>query len=341
MNNERSLSGIYHILSGKRSAQTIQDAHLFNLGQFFGIAKHISREAFDSYLNRLVNEGYLVLEGERVYLHEKANLILNRSDNIQRLNRFQGIKYDRISSSFSQRLILFIQTITNIEAGNHTFIPVYDDPKILNWVKRLYIKEKHKVKQWLYELYLEIQSFLLLLTDREATMFVDRLSGFHRIGLSKEQIANKLHIAKDEVVLLETSIVHQLIDFIIHAENKTPRLATFLDETNDNFYLSESTNKTNQLLDKGLTVDEIAITRGLKESTIFDHIVEIAYVDAPFNIYQFLSKASIEEINEAIAKVQTSKLKDIKTILNDQYSYFDIRLVLACYHSSKEREYIR
>jgi len=44
MKGERSPSAVYHLLKGKRSSQTIQDAGLFAVSKYFGFCSTLSRE---------------------------------------------------------------------------------------------------------------------------------------------------------------------------------------------------------------------------------------------------------------------------------------------------------
>ncbi|WP_407697167.1 helix-turn-helix domain-containing protein [Schinkia azotoformans] len=74
---------------------------------------------------------------------------------------------------------------------------------------------------------------------------------------------------------------------------------------------------------------EIAIIRNLKESTIEDHIVEIASELKSFNIEPFVSNDLQGKIIESFQTLRTKRLKPIRSSLNDTVSYFQIRLVLG------------
>jgi uncharacterized protein YpbB len=51
LNGERTIYSIYHLLNGKKSSQTLQDAHLFSLKRYFGILESLTRESFDERFN--------------------------------------------------------------------------------------------------------------------------------------------------------------------------------------------------------------------------------------------------------------------------------------------------
>lgn len=46
MQKERSISAVYYLLQGKQSIQTIQDAQLFGLTEYFGVYKNLTKRRF-------------------------------------------------------------------------------------------------------------------------------------------------------------------------------------------------------------------------------------------------------------------------------------------------------
>lgn len=79
---------------------------------------------------------------------------------------------------------------------------------------------------------------------------------------------------------------------------------------------------------KGLTISRIAKERGLAESTIqghLGHFIEQRELD----INKVLSPEKHRIINEILAKVPNNSMKDVKQKLGENYSYGEIRLVLA------------
>lgn len=56
MKGERSPSAVYHLLKGKRSSQTIQDAGLFAVSKYFGFCSALSREQVAASVQRLKQE---------------------------------------------------------------------------------------------------------------------------------------------------------------------------------------------------------------------------------------------------------------------------------------------
>ncbi|WP_182916973.1 helix-turn-helix domain-containing protein [Bacillus sp. PK3_68] len=79
-----------------------------------------------------------------------------------------------------------------------------------------------------------------------------------------------------------------------------------------------------------MSIEEISTHRRLKQSTVEDHVVELAFNYPGFSIRPFVDKATEEQVLKAAAVLSNKRIKPIKERLPD-VSYFQIRLVLAKY----------
>jgi predicted DNA-binding protein YlxM (UPF0122 family) len=86
---------------------------------------------------------------------------------------------------------------------------------------------------------------------------------------------------------------------------------------------------TYELLQKDLTIDEIAKERGLSRSTIVEHITRLIHMNYQINIDNFVTKEKQDNIRNAFKKLNTINLKEIKNFLGETYSYDEIRLVMS------------
>lgn len=109
-----------------------------------------------------------------------------------------------------------------------------------------------------------------------------------------------------------------------------------LEESNYQF----TSQKTLQLLKKGLTIKQIAEQRQIKESTVWEHIAKLIEY-GQLNVWKLLPKDKILKISYKIHS-QDDKLKDIKQRLNDNSISFDeINCVLASIkHENKKKNII-
>nr|WP_239454509.1 helix-turn-helix domain-containing protein [Bacillus suaedaesalsae] len=93
--------------------------------------------------------------------------------------------------------------------------------------------------------------------------------------------------------------------------------------------LTQSTEKTFELVNQGYSIEAIAKIRQLKKNTIEDHIVEIALSDEAFDISPYIKSDTFKQIEECIMRLKTNQLKLIKNSLEIPVGYFEIRLALA------------
>jgi ATP-dependent DNA helicase RecQ len=85
------------------------------------------------------------------------------------------------------------------------------------------------------------------------------------------------------------------------------------------------------LWEKGGTLEEIAQKRGLSPSTIAEHLVDLIDEGRLIDLNRILSKERIALIEEAIVRAEGERLAPIKTLLPQDVSYDEIRLVAAQY----------
>lgn len=308
--HERSSASIYHLLQGKRSAQTLQDAHMYGLTHLFGIYPKLSRQFFDQVAENAMQE-------------ESQDILKN-------LPYFNGMTYQTQTEPFLYRLLLLVQLLSNQAKEEKQYIPVTDNPAIQHWIKQLYRQEQHHLDDWRNGVYKELYGLLGKLPKIQADLFVDRLTGYHHIGLTTVQLAEKYHVHQTDVLLYQTSTVHH---FLQHAESDVaayPYLAALMDRPQQQIRsITTTAQKTRTMLERGMSVEQIALVRGLSENTIKDHIVEITWIDGEALSSKFISDNDASIILASAMQAGTNKLKQIHALLEGKYDYFQIRLALA------------
>ena len=92
---------------------------------------------------------------------------------------------------------------------------------------------------------------------------------------------------------------------------------------------SDTKQTSLDMFNKGLTVDRIAQERGLVQSTIEGHLV--FFVEkGKLDINKLLSPEKQQAIEKELATDHNNSLKEVKNALGDDYSYGEIRMMLAC-----------
>ncbi|MEH7387884.1 helix-turn-helix domain-containing protein [Bacillus sp. JJ1521] len=334
LSGERTVYGIYHLLNGKKSSQTIGDANLFNLTPLFGILKPLNREQFDKEIKMLLqlslieeitpsSNKFIVNEDGRSFLNDE----LKKKPIPSHLN---GWKYNDQSLLLWRRLSLLTQVLSNLINEKKQYTPIQQDDAVFEWVKEFLMKSRQNRTILAKSLYQEILQCLDMVSELEATIFVMRLTSSTRIGYTIEQISSLLNEDETWCQILFLHTLHTIIkQFEINGE-KFPILVSMTEANqHSNVLLTASTKTTYQMLLQGKTIDEISINRHLKRNTIEDHIVEITHQKPDFSIDSFVSPENQQLILSAYQTLQTKQLRPLKEKLSNDVSYFEIRLVLA------------
>lgn len=331
LNGERSISAIYHLLKGKKTSQTIQDGKLYRLSQLFGLFPHLTKDALIKNVDLLEAENLIIKVREQSYLITNNGLEeLQQQLKIAPIpNELDGWSYHSVTHSFWERLSLLIQTISNLIHSNKQFYPIVNNEITIQWIKYFLLSSRRNKQDLAEKIHHEVFTFLSQISTMEAAIFMLKLTGHKRIGLTFEQIGRLVDQDINRVHVLFYGSLHHFIKQIIHTQDKYPIMYQLLSDIHQPVPLTMSTKKTYQLLVSGKSIAEIAKIRRLKMSTIEDHIVELAHNLNDFSIEPFITTEEREKIEQTIMDLKTNQLKEIKQALNRDVPYFLIRLVLA------------
>jgi uncharacterized protein YpbB len=313
-------------LNGKKSAQTIQDAHLFTIKKFFRIFELLPREDFEDIIDCLQEKKWIRSCGSQInVLTERGEMIIEEIRLPQYIN---GWEYHHISTMIWERLSLFIQVISNVSFKETHYIPIQKDKKVHLWLKSV-LKQiqvsKDEIGKMLFE---ELFSCLDEAKDIDPAVLVYRLTGYKRIGLTSMQAAKKSNRNIQDYQLEFLNVLHYLIATVEKEGKRFSLLSLLFQDLNQSDSLTISARKTLELLRLDYSITQIAQIRDLKISTIEDHIVELALNHEDFLIDAYVDKELQRKVLEISSQLSTRKLKQIRTKL-ETASYFQIRLVLA------------
>ena len=85
-----------------------------------------------------------------------------------------------------------------------------------------------------------------------------------------------------------------------------------------------------ELYASGLTVPEISLSRGLKDTTVLSHLVDAYTEGHHVDLASFITQAVLDEVKRALKACENPEgLKPIFEFLNEEVSYNDIRVALA------------
>ncbi|MFJ5965041.1 helix-turn-helix domain-containing protein [Bacillus sp. NPDC093026] len=326
LNGERSISAVYHLFKGKKSSQTIQDASLFQLSNYFGWYPHFTRDQLEHSVRKLEDEHFICKTGDTYSVTDAGKMMLSQ----QFLNKpmpayFHGAHYQDKAKTLWMRLSLLVQVLSHHAAGSYQYVPIQRDVSVQSWTKT-FLKQYHK-KKLSQDLHHELERLLMRLSDQEALIFVYSLTSNERIGRTYQQIAEWMNEDVWYVYVLFWNVLHYFIQSAQKGEAAI--MKRMLSDLENKRVLTNSTHKTLELVQKGFSIDQIAQIRSLKKATIEDHIVELSIHEPNFSIEPYVKLDEQQAIHDVADRLQTNKMKLIKEKLEHKYSYFQIRLALT------------
>ncbi|WP_342509807.1 helix-turn-helix domain-containing protein [Sporosarcina sp. FSL K6-2383] len=326
LDGERTIYAGFHLLRGKRSGQTLQDVEYYGLKAYFGILPKLTVEHFDEAATLLSNSGYITTgEDSFVKITTSGRQLMENLPTYA----FNGWDYRGREMIFFARLSLAIQTVSNFKVGEHAFMPVQKDYDSQTFIRNLY--HKQPISDPAYARYIAEELRLCIersdMDDNQKIIVTHRLSGFKLTGWTWDQLAAYLGLQPFSVYLLFIEGLHKLL-VVIEQSAELSFLRKIADNIKVTTYLTDSSRKTQQLFNRGLSIEDIATTRNLKLSTIEDHFVEMSINDPQFPLTQFVTEDYIEAVVAKVKEVETRRLR----ILKDEFvelTYFQLRLILG------------
>ncbi|MFT8871108.1 MAG: helix-turn-helix domain-containing protein [Sporolactobacillus sp.] len=330
---ERSLSGIYHVLRGKPSAQPQQDSFLFGVRRFFHVFDQLERQAFNAWIARLDKQQAIKPlhdESDRFVITETGEAAYAQWQS--RHSFPDGLLYThhiQEEQLFWQKLQLLTQTLSELSGGERAFVPVTRSAQAAEYV-RLYVhhfQRQYALPALAARFCRQLSAHLQSLPMLEANILVAQLSGYRSGGMTTAQIASALTLDPVRVQLLFKSALRTLMHRIELASADAPDLVGMIKIESSG--LSHSAERTLHILQHGLSIEELATRRQLKRGTIEDHLVEIVLKVDAFDVSCYLSDKEQRLILEAARELKTKELRVLKHRLGHRFTFFQIRLALA------------
>ncbi|WP_175991168.1 helix-turn-helix domain-containing protein [Bacillus sp. Marseille-Q1617] len=329
LNGERSIYSVYHILKGKKSSQSIQDAHLFQLHTFFLSLPNLSRDYFNQKINELADGHFIEMnEDSRAHLTEKGEEVINEFQSAFFPYHMNGLVYGDRGITFWRRLNLLVQVLSNTKHKETSYFPVQRNRNVQGWIKKFLRGVAHR-DGLAIALFRELHGVLSVMeAEEDPSLLVYRLTGFHDYGLTEVQTADKLNLHGEEYRFRFLNLLHGVLSKIDQHKEEYAILFSVSTVSQQQRNLTISTAKTFELYNQGHSIEEISRIRKLKVNTIEDHFIEIILTQDDFDTGHFIAPGELRKAVSVMKELGTRRLKPIKERL-PHLTYFQIRIAIA------------
>ncbi|MFC7783499.1 helix-turn-helix domain-containing protein [Rossellomorea sp. GCM10028870] len=330
INGERSIYSVFHILKGKKSSQSIQDAHIFYLQPFFLSLPKLKRAYFNQKVKELEKVGYVIVDesGKATVTTDGMISVKNDFQGDSFPSNMNGLVYGDQTVLFWKRLSLLVQVLSNGKQQETLYFPVQRNKNVQDWVKGC-LKANPNIDNLSSALYKELHSLLTRLSQTlDPNILVFRLTGYKDYGWTELQVSEKLNMHQEEFRFKFLNLVHGMLSELEKECSTYPILYSIGLKSDQQQNLTISTSKTYELYQKGHTIEEISRIRDLKINTIEDHVIELILTQKEFTIEPFISQEEYQNVLMVMKDAKTKRLKPIKEKL-PHLSYFQIRVAIA------------
>ncbi|MFS0916148.1 helix-turn-helix domain-containing protein [Brevibacillus sp. 179-C 1.1 NHS] len=338
--NERTLQSAYYILRGRKANQTLQDVHLYTLYPYYRMFSRFPREDWEKIVSTLFQEGWIV-PVDAAGMNSKPTFTVSDTGLQYAQQTYQKYRFDVWFAPFTQsdlseriepfwsRLHLMVQTISQMLQGDLGFIPVVSDKAAQRFVKTQLSEASMRIA-WKEQLADELFRLWEPLEEDVQELLFSQLSGVGQVGKTMGQLADARQTSRSYLMLQFRFGLAASIQVLLEQSDQFPLLANLVTQSHKlDPRLTESAARTYALLQIGCEKKEIAAKRQMKESTIEDHLVEIALRCPEWDDSSYLPKELAKVIIETSERLGTSRLRLIKDQLGAEVTYLQIRLALA------------
>jgi len=263
----------------------------------YGIGADISRDKWTVYFRELIDQDYLRRDEYGDYpklsLTDKSQLVLQGKEDVYfSIAEEREKAIDKAPLEYEQLLFDQLKSMRTRIAYNENIPPymVLGDGTLM-----------------------EMAAFL-----PENISDLNKISGFGEVKIARygEQLLE---------IVLKYRKMHQLTSRMDLIPSKKPKRTS----TPKKDAPPAETKKTSlYLFRSGKSIDEIANERKLKPTTITEHLIGFI-TTGDIRVTEFVSQDKIPAITNAIKNATDTKLTHLKEILGDNYSYNEIKAVVA------------
>jgi hypothetical protein len=147
------------------------------------------------------------------------------------------------------------------------------------------------------------------------------------LPMSKEELKEIHGMGKTRVEKYGTEILKVIISYCDENDIETSSKNITLDLPKPKRKTGETKLESFKLYKKGKSIEEIAKHRDLNENTIFGHLASFIS-SGEIKITELMDESNYKELKKLIPSKKFDTLSDLKHLLDDKYSYGELRLVV-------------
>jgi ribulose-phosphate 3-epimerase len=324
-----SVSQILHVFQAKRTPSMFYMIEVNQWHHGFSLTNNMERTDLKKLIKKLLHKQFLVKEGKGYLLTDKGvEQVDTYFKNHYYPKQIQGFEHANVRQPFWSRFQLFTQVFSELSYQNGAYTPVIKHPHHQENVRQFFQKFPSKKEKLLDQWLLEQNLLFTELAEEQADVLASQLTGHGIIGETNAQIAAALEMTTTEFYFYKQDAIERMLQFVWKQQTKLPLISVLLKELHQetNFGLSMSTRHTYELLKEGHGIKQIARRRSIKENTVREHILEMAFVFQQFPFQHFVPQTIYNDLHQ---KFETNNAFDFRQAMaeNEALEFMHFRLV--------------
>lgn len=310
---------LFQLLKGRRTVSVLIYGYLYDSLSYLGIFPELKEDAFQKIMNELASKKCLqTFSDDEVQITEAGLILAQKKLTLLRNYPLDNYRFGRVDQETWRLLLFSVQVVSERSYKNSQYLPIETTPLYTIPLKR-WLHGARQQPDFVAAYQQEWHFLLHKVGNHTAEQIVRQFSGHELLGETIQQVSEQRAYG-----LLEKHLQHRIFTLIEAYQSNCPWLWSLI-EPNLERSRNQSMLKTKQSLDQGLSFGEIVQRRGVKASTIQDHLLELALIQADFPFQMFLEPNSRAFLAELSTDYRTWRYRELRGKFNE-LDYFTFRL---------------
>lgn len=316
VNQGRRPKVLINLMVGKETVSSLFWGLNYEMLSYIDLWKQIDQTQFLKMVKEANKLGLLITQDDKVFLTNAGQ---------QKQISLGSLSSNALELKLDEALDLFLlssQVISELSFKNSLYVPINDDNRINFLVKRWFksLKGDFVENRKMVLAYKDaLKNVLSELSDEDADLFINYLPNHADSGMTIAQLARNLNLTQFQTELKLRIIFKKVFDVILSKEIYPlfDLIRPLLRES----ILPDSVLQSWKLLQKGMSIQQVAKVKNIKENTVKEHILTVAILKDQFPYEKFTIMSF-----ELPGRPETWKFEDAQK-LDSRLTFFDFRLI--------------
>lgn len=280
-------STLAHLLRGKRTTSVLMYGFLYQLLPYFALFPDFSEEQLTGIIRNLIESHYLMEDSPGVVsISAKGRQLMAKKPLVEH-EGLDSLRYSRVDDDFTELLLFATQVVSEYCHQQSRYQPIetsqLKQALVKGWLRQL--PERDELGRRFFN---EWQRLIAAFPEVYRPYVVASLSGNGQIGQTLSQLTEQSNLSLFEARLVSKQLSHRALTMLLENVEDFPLMVALYRRLGKKL-VNESAAMTYQLFQQGWSVSELSKKRGLKPSTISEHLIEAAIIDESFDLTKIVT----------------------------------------------------